>query len=955
YKDYSEWQKEYYKGEKIKKQEEYWLKVFEDEIPVLNMPTDYPRPQMQSNEGDRIGFEIDRELTEELKNFATENGVTMYMLLLAAYTALLSKYTGQEDIIVGSPIAGRSHEDLKNSIGMFVNTLAMRNFPKGDSSFIDYLKQVKENTLNAYENQDYQFDTLIEKLDLEKDMSRNALFDTMFDIQSKDSFEFNVDGITFEICDIDFKIAKFDLSLTAIVYPDYLMFDLQYCTKLFKKETIERIAGHFINILKEIINHPKQTLSELNIISEEERKIILHKFNDTKVGFPKNKTIISLFEEQVEKTPNHLAVIFENKQLTYKELNEKANQLARFLRAKGVKPNDVVGIMVERSLEMVIGILGILKAGGAYLPIDHEYPEDRIKYMLEDSRVKLIVIQEHLKIKVGQFQSISFEDDQINSLNKDNLKKLNHPSDLAYVIYTSGSTGKPKGVMTTHHNVINYIYAFLTEIPLSESDAILQVVSFSFDAFTEEIFPILFSSGKLVISKKFGDLNIDDLVKKIEKYNITLISCSPLLLNEIDKNKHLMLQKNMKFISGGDVLKYEYIKNIIKGADVYNSYGPTEATVCATYYKVSVDDNAKTSIPLGKPMSNYKLYVLDKYGQLLPVGVPGELYIGGEGLSRGYRHNKELTKEKFRPNQFSPGERMYRTGDLVRWLPNGNIEFLGRIDHQVKIRGFRIELEEIEHHLLKQSSIKEAKVIVREGMDGSKFLCAYLTMNKLSENASVDQVRESLAKEVPAYMIPSHFIEMEKIPTTINGKLDIQALPEPDLSKVIEKDYEAPRNEVEKKLASIWQEVLGVQKIGINHNFFMAGGDSLKALSLASKIYKVLNVEITLKQIFNYPIIKKMVDYIKGKEKSIYASIKKTEKKRFYHLSSTQKRLYILNQLEESGITYNLPLVMKMKGHFDLCLFESAFKTLIDRHEGLRTSFVMLDGEPVQKVADEVT
>ncbi|MGG3806588.1 amino acid adenylation domain-containing protein [Metabacillus fastidiosus] len=956
YKDYSEWQKKFYEENNIKKQEEYWLRVFEDEIPVLNMPTDFQRPQIQSNEGDSLGFEIDVELMDKLKIIARENGVTMYMLLLAAYTTLLSKYTGQEDIIVGSPIAGRSRHEFKKIIGMFINTLVMRNYPKADSRFIDYLKKVKENTLNAYDNQDYQFDSLVEKLDLTNDMSRNALFDTMFDIQRKDNFSFNVNGITSEICDINLNIAKFDLSLTAIECSDHLIFDIQYCTRLFKKETIERLAGHFVNILNVIVENPKQKLNEIDILSEEERKTILHKFNDTQVELPEICNINSLFEKQVEKTPNHIALIFEEKQITYMELNEEANQLARMLRTKGVKQDTIVGIMVEKSMEMVIGILAILKAGGAYLPIDPEYPEDRIQYILKDSGAKLILSQEHLKFKIGPIESILFEDENIKSQCKHNLDNLNDTSDLAYLIYTSGSTGKPKGVMTTHQNVINYIHAFSKVIPLDEEDSILQVVSFSFDAFTEEIFPILVNSGKLVVSRKLGDLNIDELVKKIDLHNITLVSCSPLLLNEIDKNENLILKKNMKFISGGDVLKYEYIKNIIEVADVYNSYGPTETTVCATYYKVSADDYLKTSIPIGKPLSNYKVYVLDEYSQMLPVGVAGELYIGGKGLARGYQNNKELTDEKFVINKWSPSEKLYRTGDLARWLPDGNLEFLGRMDNQVKIRGFRIELDEIEHHLLKQTHIKESKVVLKEGRNDSKYLCAYLTLNECNESTNIDKnkLRESLVKEFPDYMVPSHFVQLNKMPLTINGKIDIKALPEPDLRKVIEETFEAPQNEVEEKISLIWKDILCIDKIGVNYNFFEAGGDSLKAFSLASKIYKELNIEVPLKQIFNSPTIKGISEWIKGQEKSIYSTIKQSQMKEFYNLSSAQKRLYILNEIEGCGITYNLPFVMKINGPFNLKVFENAFKILIERHEGLRTVFVTLNGKPVQKIVKEV-
>lgn len=948
YKDYSEWQRAIEKKGGLKKQEEYWLNVFQGEIPVLNMPLDFARPKIRSFEGDRTVFELDQDITEKLQSIAAENGATMYMVLLAAYTILLSKYTGQEDIIVGSPIAGRSHADLKHTIGMFVNTLAMRNCPKGDMTFTEYLNQVKNNTLNAYENQDYQFDTLVETLNLKKDMSRNPLFDTMFDLQNPDDFTCEAGGLNLETYHFPFDVAKFDISLTAFHHGDHIKLDFQYCTKLYKKETIKRMARHLLNILNDAVYHPARKLSEIRMISAEEKYAVLHTFNLEKADYPQNMTVNRLFEERAEKTPDHTAVIFEDEQLSYRELNEASNQLAWLLRKNGVKPDTIVGIMAGRSLEMIIGILGILKAGGAYLPIDPDYPADRIKYMLEDSGADAIVVQEHLKSKIDGFQLVTIEDSA--PFSKENPPTLNHASDLAYVIYTSGSSGRPKGVMTTHRNVINYIHSFTKRVPLHENDTVLQVVSFSFDAFSEELYPILANSGRLVISKKIGDLNIDELVGMISKHRVTLITCSPLLLNEIDKNKHLTFHPHMKFISGGDVLKYEYIEHIIKNADVYNSYGPTEATVCATYYKLSGDDRNKTSIPIGKPLTNYKVYIADQYGRPQPVGIPGELLIGGDGLARGYVNNKKLTDAAFILD--ASGERVYRTGDLARWLPDGNIEFLGRIDHQVKIRGYRIELEEIEHRLLKNGDINEAIVIAREDDQNDKYLCAYMTLK--NKDASIDQIKQSLAEDLPEYMIPSYFVKLDKIPRTINGKADVKALPEPDSRALAEAFYEAPRNKTEEKLLLIWQDILGQEKIGINDHFFQIGGHSLKAFSLAAKIQKELNAEVTLKEIFSYPTIKDIAAHISQKHKKIHSPIKQAENKEYYPLSSAQKRLYVLNQIEDGQTAYNMPFALKIKGGLQAVKLENALKTVIDRHEGFRTSFVTLDGEPVQKIEENV-
>ncbi|WP_139487923.1 non-ribosomal peptide synthetase [Brevibacillus dissolubilis] len=957
YKDYSEWQRESSLQEKMKKQEEYWLQTLSGELPVLTMPLDFARPPVQSYEGDRIEFGVGPELTKKLKRLAQQNGATMYMLLLAAYNTLLTRYTGQEDVIVGSPIAGRSHDDLKQVIGIFANTLALRNYPKSDLTFTDFLQAVKASTLQAYENQDYQFDELVEKLDVKKDMSRHALFDTMFDLQNQDEYEFGWSGIQAEPYHIDFQIAKFDLSLTAVDCGDQIKLDLQYATKLFAKETMERLTGHFVQILEDVADRPDCALGQIKMISDADVQTIIDQFNDTKLEYPTELTLVQLIEQRVEMTPDHIAVVFGEQQVTYRELNEKSNQLARLLRQKGVKPNTLVGIMAERSLEMMIGIIGVLKSGGAYLPINPELPDDRIAYMLSDSGAGITLVQEHLQAKISSFPHITYEGVAWSSLDHTNPEPVNEPTDLAYVIYTSGSTGKPKGVLTTHQNVVNYVHAFLKQVPLQEDDAVLQVVSFSFDAFTEEVYPILACSGRLVVSQKLGDVTIDQLVQQIDTHQITVVSCSPLLLNEIDKNEHLKLRSNMKFISGGDVLKYEYIKNMVETATVYNSYGPTEATVCATYYKISPTDRDRKTIPIGQPLANYQVYVLDTDLQVLPIGIPGELCISGAGLAKGYLNNPEQTEEKFVPHPFLPGERLYRTGDMARWLPDGNIEFLGRIDNQVKIRGYRIEPEEIERHLINHAMVKDAVVTAKDDADGNKYLCAYITLNASAseETTVIEEVRAFAADALPDYMVPSFFVALEQIPRTINGKADWKALPEPDFTAMTSTAYVAPRNEVEQKLASIWQHILGIDQIGIDHNFFEWGGQSLKAFALASAIHKEFQVEVPLKQIFSQSTIRQLAAYIQEQEKSTYLRITKAEEKEYYPLSAAQKRLYILNQFENNGITYNMPFAVKISGDLQLSELQRAFEQVIHRHEALRTSFVMVDGEPVQKIEKEVS
>jgi len=495
YKDYSAWQNEALTSENIKRQEEYWMKVFGGEVPVLDMPTYYKRPTIQSFEGESIDFKIDKDLAEKIKKIGKNNGTTLYMTLLTTYNILLSRYSGQEDIIVGSPIAGRPHADLQRIVGMFVNTLAMRNFPKGEKTFKDFLQNVKKNALSAYENQDYQFDALVEKLDIRKDLSRNALFDTMFVLQNTDAEGIDIDSLKFKPYSFENKISKFDITLSAVEAGEEIAFNIEYCTKLFKRETIERVIEHFINILREVVENPEIKISEIEMLSKEEKRKILVDFNDTKADYPKDKTIHELFEEQVEKSPDNIAVVFEDKKLTYRELNEKANRLARILREKGVEPDTIVGIMVERSLDMIIGIMGILKASGAYLPIDPEYPQERIEYMLGDSNTKILLTQYHLMNKV-KFEGIiiNLEDKKLYNRNKDNLKSINKPNDLAYVIYTSGSTGIPKGVMVEHKGVANLYSYFRKEYNITNKDNIIQFASCSFDAAVWEMNMALLTS-----------------------------------------------------------------------------------------------------------------------------------------------------------------------------------------------------------------------------------------------------------------------------------------------------------------------------------------------------------------------------------------------------------------------------------------------------------------------------
>ncbi|WP_432401626.1 amino acid adenylation domain-containing protein [Wukongibacter sp. M2B1] len=958
YKDYSEWQNKLMKTDSIKKQEDYWLRAFEEEVPVLNMPADYPRPAIQSFEGSYITFEADPKLTERLKRLASEEGATMFMVLLAAYNAMLLKYTGQEDVVVGTPIAGRHHADLENIIGMFVNTLALRNYPNREKTFSKFLEEVKENALKAYENQDYQFEELVEKLDIKRDMSRNPLFDTMFSMQNADTNELEMEGFKILPYNSEFDAVKFDLMLDAEELEDTISFSLGYCTKLLKKETIEGFAQHFINILEEVTENAKLMLKDIDMLSQEEKRKMLYDFNDTKAEYPKEKTIQELFEEQVEKTPDNIAVIFENRKLSYRELNEKANQLSRVLRDKGVISDSIVSIMMERSPDMIIAALATLKAGGAYLPIDPHYPVDRITYMLENSQTRILLTQKDLEDTI-EFEGITLciDDESFYTGDGANISRVNSPENLAYIIYTSGTTGKPKGVMIEHRNVVRLMFNDRMQFDFNEKDVWTMFHSFCFDFSVWEMYGALLYGGKLVIVPQLTAQNTGEYLKLLRREKVTILNQTPTAFYHLaeqelkDRGRELSLRY---VIFGGEALKPTMLKGWNEkypATRLINMYGITETTVHVTFKEITgyeIDANISN---IGKPIPTLTVYIMDKDMKLVPVGASGELCVGGEGVARGYLNNIELTTQKFVPNPYKPAERLYRSGDLARMLSDGEMEYMGRIDHQVKIRGFRIELGEIETRLLNHPSIKEALVLDREDQENSKYLCAYV----VPENEiTVAELREHLSQDLPDYMIPSYFIQLEKMPLTSNGKVDRKGLPELDGSIDTGVEYVAPRNSIEQRLAALWQEILGVERVGVNDNFFEIGGHSLKATSLVSKIHKEFNVELQLAEVFKLKTLEALATCIKNAETNIYASIEPVEEKEYYRVSSAQKRLYLLDKLEGAGIGYNIPFAMKIKGNFDIYLFEKAFEKLTQRHEALRTSFAMIEGDPVQKIEEEV-
>ncbi|TPG88815.1 amino acid adenylation domain-containing protein [Brevibacillus laterosporus] len=967
YKDYAAWQQEGVKSEEMKQQEAYWLEVFQGDIPVLDMPTDYVRPAMQSFEGDTIEIVISKKSRDGLRKIAAQTGSTLYMVLLAAYTTLLHKYTGQEDVIVGTPIAGRSHPDLEPIIGMFVNTLSIRTYPVGEKTFYEFVQEVKEKALGAYENQNYPFEELVDKLDVKRDLSRNPMFDTMFELKNLEQEELSIEGLQLTSYVDDHAVSKFDLTWNAVEQAEGIVCSIEYATSLYKKETVERMGEHFVQLIETIVHDPHATLSSLTIITHQEKEQILAVFNDTTSDYVADKTIHQMFESQVERTPDQVAVIYEGSQLTYRELNERANQLARTLRKEGVQADQLVGIMVERSLEMMIGIFAILKAGGAYVPIDPEFPEERISYMLEDAGTKLLLVQNHLRDRVSfAGKLVDLNDGQMYSKDKSNLLPINDSQHLAYVIYTSGSTGKPKGVMVEHHSVINRLMWMQTRYPITETDTILQKTAITFDVSVWELFWWSLVGSKVCLLSLGGEKNPERIVETIAEQGITTMHFVPAMLHAFLEYLEQCSSKDIKrklhnlrqvFASGealapSQVARFHHIIASVNQAQLINLYGPTEATVDVSYFDCRADQEY-TVVPIGKPIFNTQLYIVQNETEhLQPISVAGELCIAGVGLARGYLNRPELTAEKFVNNPFVPNERMYKTGDLARWQPDGNIEYLGRIDHQVKIRGYRIELGEVEAQLLKMGTIQEAVVIAREDATGQKQLCVYFVADK---PLIVKDLRSTLLQHLPGYMIPSYFVQLERMPLSPNGKIDRRALPAPEGSMQTGVEHVAPRTQIEVQIAKNWQEVLGIPSIGVKDNFFDSGGHSLRATTLVAMMHKEMGISLPLRDVFGYPTIEQMAERVSGMDYVAHSSIPVIQEREFYPVSSAQKRLFILNQIEGGGLSYNMPSVLMVEGQLHRENLEEAFQSLIDRHETLRTGFEMVNGEPIQHIYRDVT
>ncbi|MCF2150416.1 Non-ribosomal peptide synthetase [Desmonostoc muscorum LEGE 12446] len=967
YADFAIWQRQWLQGEVLQSQLDYWQQQLGDAPTFLPLPTDRPRPAVQTFAGAYVEFALSVELTQKLTQLSQQQGVTLFMTLLAAYDTLLYRYTGQTDILVGSPIANRDRSEIEGLIGFFVNTLVLRTDLSGDPSFEELLPQIREMALGAYAHQDLPFEMLVEALHPERDLSHTPLFQVMFALQNAPMSQIELTGLTINRLPIESTTAKFDLTLAMENTATGLVGVWEYNTDLFDSSTIERMTGHFVTMLSAIVANPKERISQLPMLTEVEQHQLLVEWNDTHRDYPQDKCIHQLFEEQVQHTPDAVAVVFKDQQLTYQELNSRANQLAHYLRSLGVGADVLVGICVERSLEMLVGLLGILKAGGAYVPLDPEYPTERLSFMLEDTQLSVLLTQEKLVNKLPASTAcvicLDTNSNLINQQTQNNPKTSIKAQDLAYVMYTSGSTGQPKGVSIVHQSVVRLVKQ-TDYVTFSAKEVFLQVAPISFDAATFEIWGCLLNSGKLVIFPA-NTPSIDELAQVIEQYLVTTLWLTAGLFHLMVDEKIDALKPLRQLLAGGDILSVSHVhkfRQTVENCQLINGYGPTENTTFTCCYQIPTSLSPDASVPIGRPIANTQVYILDQNLQPVPVGVPGELHIGGAGLARGYLNRPELTQEKFIPNPLGRStcageqrgrgeERLYKTGDLARYLPDGNIEYLGRIDNQVKIRGFRIELGEIEAVLSQHEDVQVCCVIARVDTTGDKRLVAYIVPQP-QQTPKVSEVRSFLKSKLPEYMVPAFIVFLESLPLTANGKIDRRALPAPEASSESTEKYVAPRTAIEEILALIWTQVLKVERVGIHDNFFTLGGHSLLATQLISRVRTNLKVELPLRSLFAAPTIAQLSQNIQQLQQQdlelsappILPRVENTE----LPLSFAQQRLWFLDQFEPNSAFYNIPAALRLVGTLSFAALEQSLKEIIQRHETLRTNFITVDGKATQ-------
>jgi amino acid adenylation domain-containing protein len=959
--DYATWQRNWLQGEVLEKQFNYWRKKLADAPRFLDLPVDLPRPATQSYNGACESFQFGLELAEQIRAFGRSHNVTPFITVLAAFKVLLHRWTGQQHIVIGSPIANRNRIESEQLIGFLANTLVFNTDLSGDPTVLELLGRVREIALEAYAHQDMPFEFLVQDLQPERVLSRPPIFQVSLNHQSNPPLsELKLSDITLRPASVHNGTVQFEISADFWENEEGLCGVMEYCTDLFHQSTIRRAITHFRRLLEGVVANPSQHISELPLLSDVERQQMVFEWNNTgRVYRAEQGFIHQQIEQQAALHPDKPAVVFEEQQLTYGELERQANQLAWKLRSLGAGRGVLVGICAERSLEMVVGLLGILKSGAAYVPLDPGYPKDRLAYMMADAEAPVLLTQQHL------YEQLRNQHACVLCLDSEWQKEISEQpctapgvefcdADLAYVIYTSGSTGQPKGAMNTHGGIRNRLLWMQEMYSLTAQDKVLQKTPFSFDVSVWEFFWPLMTGAQLVVARPGGHQDSSYLVRLIEEKRVTTVHFVPSMLQLFLEDPGVRRCASLKrVICSGEALPLELKDRFFTslGCELHNLYGPTEASVDVTFWQCHPDDGLRT-VPIGRPIANTQMYVLDQRMEPVPAGVPGALYIGGAGLARGYWKRASLTAEKFVPNPFSEaGARLYQTGDVGRYLADGSIEYLGRADYQVKIRGFRIELGEIETALQQINGVKEAVVVAREERSGDKRLAAYVVLQD-PQALAIQQLRDSLKDRLPAYMVPSAFVVMEKMPLSPNGKIDRKSLPAPEFaaeSTVII----APRTATEETVAEIWAQVLSISNPGVHSNFFELGGHSLLAMRLMTRINDGFKANLSLRVLFEAPTIAGLAERIEtalmaGEEEP--QAIELAPRGVPLPLSFSQENLWLFEQLSSGTSTYTTCRSGRVQGPLNVAALQDTLNEIFRRHEALHTSFETRDNRPVQIV-----
>ncbi|MEP0752187.1 amino acid adenylation domain-containing protein [Trichocoleus sp. Lan] len=976
YADFAAWQRQQLVGEVLETQLNYWKQQLTGASPILELPTNRPRPTVNTFKGARQFFTISQPLALSLRTLSQQSESTLFMTLLAAFNTLLYRYTGQEDISIGTPMTNRSQRETENLIGFFVNTLVLRTLLSENISFRELLARVREVALQAYAHQDLPFERLVEELQPSRDRSYTPLFQVMFALHTAPKTALQLPGLSLSLLEVETGTAKFDLTLEITDTEEGLTGTLEYNTDLFDEATITRMLGHFQTLLEGIVANPDCRLSDLPLLTEAEKYQLLVEWNQTQTDYPADSCFHQLFEQQVEKTPDAVAIVFKNQHLTYKQLNERANQLANYLQKQGITTESLVGICVERSLEMMVGLIGILKAGGAYVPLDPSYPQERLSFMLSDAQMSVLLTQQHLVEKLPHHTAkVIYLDADWDCISQESVaspaKEVN-ADNLAYVIYTSGSTGKPKGTLIPHRGLVNYLSWCSQAYAVEAGKGAPVNSSLSFDMTITGLFsPLLVGNRVILLSEAQGIEALSIALR--QGGDFSLIKITPA---QLDLLRHQLVPEEVAgrtkaFIIGGENLlaqSLEFWRKFAPDTVLVNEYGPTETVVGCCIYQVPLGKHQSGSVPIGRPIANTQLYILDRHLQPVPIGVIGELHIGGAGVARGYLNRPELTAAKFIPNPFSdePNARMYKTGDLARYRADGTIEYLGRCDRQIKLRGFRIELEEIESVLAQHPQIRDVVVLIREDEGNSK-LVAYV-VPKSAAVPTVSELRSYLQQKLPEYSIPSAFVTLESLPLTPNGKVDRQGLPSPGVARPnLDDAFVAPRTPAEQVLAEVWREVLKLEQVGIHDNFFALGGDSIRSIQVRSLVQN-RGLNFSIQQLFQYQTISELAPHLEASEiektapVAPFSLISEADRQKLpngiedaYPLTKLQAGMLFHSEYSPETAVYHDIVSFQVQATFNLEALRTAIKYLISRHAVLRTCFDLTTfKEPLQLIHQTV-